>query len=73
MLKRMILTGLLAVAAAPALASDASFEARTPTPRVTERTGTDGAVANTHQECQCQHAVPAPVDLPTADGARTNS
>lgn len=57
MLKGMILTGLLAVAAVPALASDASFEARTPGPKVTERKGADGAVADTHRECQCQRAV----------------
>ena len=70
MLKRMILTSLLAVAAAPVLASDASFDARTP--EVSESKA-ESAAAKQPRGCQCQHAAPPAANLPTDDGAHTNS
>ena len=68
MLKRFILMSLLAVAAAPVLASDASFDAK-----VGERKAVETAAAKANHECHCQHAALPAVNLPTADGARNNS
>jgi len=73
MLKRMVLTSLLAVAAAPVLASDASFDGRTPGPKVSDRKEAESADAKAPHGCQCQHAAPPAVNLPTDDGAHTNS
>ena len=73
MLKRMILTSLLAVAAAPVLASDASFDSRGVGPKIDDRTDARNTDAKAAHECQCRHAAPAAVNLPTVDDARSNS
>ena len=73
MLKRMILTGLLAVAAAPVLASDASPDARVVGPKVSERKEAEIAAAKAPHSCQCQHPATPVVNLPTDDSSHTNS
>lgn len=73
MLKRMILTSLLAVAAAPVLASDASPDARVVGPKVSERKEAESAAAKAPHSCQCQHPAPPAVNFPTDDSSHTNS